>query len=62
VIASQAFFVTDRKVPPALAALVDDVRAVMPPMQDQRPLAADMDRLLGAFQAKVYDVSGNSRD
>jgi hypothetical protein len=34
----------------------------MPPMKDQRPLAADMDRLLAAFQAKVYDVSGNARD
>ena len=62
VVASQAFFVTGRKMPPALEALVDDVRAVMPPMKDQRPLADDMDRLLAAFQAKVYDVSGNAKD
>jgi len=62
VIASQAFFVTDRKVPPALTTLVEDVRAIMPPMKEARPLAADMDRLLAAFQAKVYDVAGNARD
>jgi histidine ammonia-lyase len=62
VIASQAFFVTGRKIPPALTSLLEEVRAVMPPMQESRPLAGDMDRLLAAFQAKVYDVSGNARD
>jgi histidine ammonia-lyase len=62
VIASQAFFVTGRKIPPALAPLVEEVRSVMPPMKDARPLADDMDKLLGLLQARVYNVAANARD
>src|SRR5215470_864327 len=46
VIASQAFFITQRNVPSSLAALVEEVRKIVPPMQDPRPLAEEMDRLL----------------
>ncbi|HEY7690573.1 MAG TPA: aromatic amino acid lyase, partial [Dongiaceae bacterium] len=62
VIASQALHVTGRTAPPALKPLVDQVRAIVPPMERSRPLALEMDKLLDAFRAKVYDVAASVRD
>ena len=36
-VASQAFYVTDRKVPAALRPLMQEVRAIVPPMQSRVP-------------------------
>jgi histidine ammonia-lyase len=62
VIASQAFFATQRKVPAALAPLIEEIRKIVPPMQDPRPLAEEMDRLLAAIRSRIYDVADVVRD
>jgi histidine ammonia-lyase len=62
VISSQAFFATGRKAPAALQPLMEEVRAIVPPMREPRPLADEMDRLLAAFRSKVYDVAEGARD
>jgi histidine ammonia-lyase len=43
-----------RPAPPALAALVDEVRAVFPPVDGVRPLGPDADALAAAFGRRVF--------
>jgi hypothetical protein len=44
----------ERQPPPALAPLVDEVRAVFPPVEAVRPLGPDGDALASAFAQRVY--------
>ncbi len=55
-VASQALWVTDRAVPPALAARLEMIRASLPPVDDLSPrnLGHDCDRLADTFRAEVY--------
>jgi histidine ammonia-lyase len=53
-VASQAFHVTDRAAPPRLAPLLDEVRALCPPLTAPRGLAGDVERLAGHFAEKVF--------
>ena len=50
----QAFHVTDRAAPPRLAPLLDEVRALCPPLTAPRGLALDVERLADNFTAKVF--------
>jgi histidine ammonia-lyase len=55
-VASQAFWATDRAPPPALAARLDMIRAVFPPVDDvaRRVLGHDAARLAALFHGEVY--------
>jgi histidine ammonia-lyase len=53
-VASQAFHVTNRAAPPRLAPLLDEIRALCPPLTASRGLAGDLERLAGRFTAKVF--------
>ncbi|GAB5467906.1 MAG: aromatic amino acid lyase [Rhodospirillales bacterium] len=55
-VCSQAFAVTDRIPPPALADLVAEIRTLFPPVVDQRNLAPDAEALSDRFHAKVFEV------
>jgi histidine ammonia-lyase len=57
VVASQAFFVTDRSAPPALADLLALVRSHVRPLTDSRVLADELAELAAALRARVYDVA-----
>jgi len=54
VIASQAFHVTGRGAPAGLAPLLEEVRALCPPLTAPRALAGDLERLAGHFSGKVF--------
>jgi histidine ammonia-lyase len=51
---SQVLYAAGRPAPPALAALVDDVRAAFPPVAGLRPLGLDADALAAAFGRRVF--------
>ena len=51
---AQALHGAGRPAPPALAALVDEVRALFPPVDGVRPLGPDADALAGAFGRRVF--------
>jgi histidine ammonia-lyase len=51
---AQALHAADRPPPPALAPLVDEVRAVFPPVEAVRPLGPDGDALAAAFAERVF--------
>jgi histidine ammonia-lyase len=51
---AQALHASDRRPPPALAGLVDDVRAVFPPVTGVRALGPDGDALAAAFGRRVF--------
>jgi histidine ammonia-lyase len=51
---AQALHAVDRPPPPALAPLVDEVRAVFPPVEGVRPLGPDGDALASAFAQRVF--------
>jgi histidine ammonia-lyase len=51
---AQALHAAGQEPPPALAALVDDVRATFPPVDTVRPLGPDADALAGAFRRQVF--------
>ena len=53
-IGAQALHAADRPPPPALAPLVDEVRAVFPPVDAVRPLGLDGDALASAFGQRVF--------
>jgi histidine ammonia-lyase len=57
-LAAQALHADDRPAPPALAGLVDDVRAAVPPVEGVRPLGPDVEALAGAFRARVFGGAG----
>jgi histidine ammonia-lyase len=54
VVASQAFFVTERQAPPKLKELLDEVRHHCPPVVEPRILAPDMGRLAARFKRHVH--------
>jgi histidine ammonia-lyase len=51
---AQALHGSGRAAPPALAALVDEVRDVFPPVDGVRPLGPDADALATAFGQRVF--------
>jgi histidine ammonia-lyase len=51
---AHALHAADRPPPPALAPLVDEVRAVFPPVEAVRPLGLDGDALASAFARRVF--------
>jgi histidine ammonia-lyase len=62
VVASQAFFVTDRAAPPALADLLALVRDHVKPLTDARVLADELAALAAALRNRVYDVAPTLRE
>ncbi len=57
VVASQAFFVTEREAPPALKDLLATVRSHVPPLTGSRVLANELASLAAALRDRVYDVA-----
>jgi histidine ammonia-lyase len=51
---AQALHGAGQSPPPALADLVDQVRATFPPVEDVRPLGRDADALATAFRRRVF--------
>jgi histidine ammonia-lyase len=51
---AQALHGARRPPPQALAGLVDDVRAVFPPVEELRPIGPDAEALTAAFRRRVY--------
>ncbi|HWT97353.1 MAG TPA: aromatic amino acid lyase, partial [Terriglobales bacterium] len=62
VIASQAFHVTDRAAPPALSGLLQEIRAIFPPVGAPRDYADQLSALTAHFRASIYDVAEKARD
>lgn len=56
--ASQAFYIIGRAAPPALGALLAEVRELFPPVDDVRVLGADAARLTASFTQRVYSPAG----
>ena len=57
VVASQAFFVTDRTAPPALAGLLELTRQHVKPLTESRVLADELGAFAEVLRARVYDVA-----
>jgi histidine ammonia-lyase len=55
VVASQAFFVTERDAPPALAKLLAFTREHVKPLTESRVLADELGAFAGALRARVYE-------
>ena len=53
-LASQALHVTERPAPPALQAFVDEIRAIVPPVGDDRVLGPELARLAEWFTRTVF--------
>ena len=53
VVASQTLHVHGLPVPPALAGLLGAIRALLPPVEEHRPLGADCGRVADAFSART---------
>ena len=53
-VASQAFHVTERQAPPALADFLADVRSVLPPVDADRVLGPELERLAAHFTGQVF--------
>jgi histidine ammonia-lyase len=56
VLASQALHVTDRPAPLQLQRLLDDVRAIVPPVEADRVLGPELALLAGDFTARTLSV------
>ncbi len=54
-VASQAFFVTEREPPRRLRPLLETVRAIAPPMTEPRPPGPDAERLQRHFTARALE-------
>jgi histidine ammonia-lyase len=54
-LSSQALHVAGHQPPPNLRSLVEQVRAVFPPVTEPRALGADCQRLTEAFARRVFD-------
>jgi histidine ammonia-lyase len=61
-IASQAFYVTERAAPPALAPLLAAIREDFPPVTGARTYVDELTALTARFHARVYDVAAGVRD
>lgn len=60
-VASQAFHVSGREAPPRLAAFVEELRAVFPPVGAGRPLGPDAEALTRRLTAKVFAGATSDR-
>jgi histidine ammonia-lyase len=56
-VSSQAFFVTRRRAPRALAPLLALVRRHVPPITQSRVLAGELADLAATFRSRVFDVA-----
>jgi histidine ammonia-lyase len=56
VVASQALHVTGRQAPPALRNFVEALRAIVPPVEDDRVLGPELNRLADEFTRRVFAV------
>ncbi len=56
VVASQALHVTGREAPPALRDFVEELRAIVPPVNDDRILGPELNRLADDFTRRVFAV------
>jgi histidine ammonia-lyase len=54
VLASQALHVTDRDAPQPLSRFLDEVRAIVPPVDADRVLGPELARLSGHFTKHVF--------
>lgn len=54
-IASQAFHATDREAPPALCALLAEIRAVLPPVEEVRAMGPELGKLRNAIGARALN-------
>lgn len=54
VIASQAFYATKRKAPPRLTEFIDEVRYIVPPVQEDRILGPELERLSKHFTSETF--------
>jgi histidine ammonia-lyase len=54
VVASQAFYVTDRQAPRALRNYLEFIRAYVPPVIEDRMLGPELGRLTNAITTKVF--------
>ena len=53
--ASQALHVTQRTAPPALRQLLADVRRHVPPVDESRAIAPDMEQLAAALRSGIHE-------
>src|SRR5262249_41918405 len=60
VVASQALHVTKRLAPPALRELLSEVQRHVPPVEEARPIAPDMERLVAALRSGIHDPEQRS--
>ena len=56
-LASQALHVTDRNAPPPLSGLLDEVRAIVPPVDADRVLGPELARLSEHFTQQVFSAA-----
>jgi histidine ammonia-lyase len=56
-LASQALHVTERAAPPALQSFLEEVRAIVPPVGDDRVLGPELARLAEWFTRTVFNSS-----
>jgi histidine ammonia-lyase len=54
IVASQALYITGRPAPPALAPLLEEIRAHVPPVTEARRLSGEAASLCAAFRARIY--------
>jgi histidine ammonia-lyase len=54
--ASQALHVTDRLAPPALQLFLEDIRAIMPPVDDDRVLGPELAELAAWFTRQSFEA------
>ncbi|WP_374373162.1 aromatic amino acid lyase [Dongia sp.] len=59
-VASQAFHVTKRSAPPALAELLEEIRASFPPLDAPRTYAPGLNALAEKFRAEIYKGSSST--
>jgi histidine ammonia-lyase len=55
-LASQALHVTGRDAPPPLSALLDEVRAIVPPVDADRVLGPELARLSDQFTHQIFSA------
>ncbi|HET6618649.1 MAG TPA: hypothetical protein VFG64_01835, partial [Dongiaceae bacterium] len=61
-VASQAFYVTERAVPPELVDLLDIVRSHFPPVTNAQTFAPPLASLMARLRNRIYDVDEGLRE
>ncbi|WP_204276630.1 hypothetical protein, partial [Klebsiella aerogenes] len=54
VVASQAFHATRRNAPPRLAPFIDEIRSIVPPVNEDRVLGPELERLSRHFTSETF--------